>query len=867
MIWGLLRPKCNSSCYKTIIVCTFYSPPNRGKNSKMADHIVTTLHMLNTRYPDSGIIIGADKNDMDIRPLLNCGLKLKQIVDKPTRKDAILDIILMNLGQHYKSPRICPPICPDDPSSAMPSDHSVPVCTPHTDRYTRPVRQYRSFTFRPLPESGIRRFGEWITRESWGRVTDATLSPTEQVAVLENVVKEKLDKFCPTKTVRLGPHDKPWITAEIKQLQRQKLREYRKNSKSLKYRDLLTKFRSKYKNSASKYLRKHVDELKKSKPGQVFRILKRMGAQPGDCSDEGTFTLPGHLADHLSDQQSAERIADHFAEISGQFLPLDISRLTDRVKIKLNQLSTPPIISEFDVYQTINKAKKPKGSVPGDLPRELVREFGPELAAPITSIIQNAITSAQWPDMWKVEYVTPLAKIPLPVDEDDLRPISLTNFFSKVMEHFVFNWLLDYIGHLIDFRQYGGMRGNSICHYLIELISFILMHQDSTAPTAILACMVDFSKAFNRQDHTILITKLSDLGVPAWLLKIVMSFLTSRSMFVRYKGTSSSSKDLPGGGPQGTLLGLLLFLVLINDLGFEDQKNNIGELLTSKKKIRAANEIHLKYIDDLTIAEAIKLKDLPTNPADMRPQPDNYHARTGHFLPPDKSTVAKKLYDVETYANEHLMKLNNKKTKLMLFNSARNYDFISSLKIGDDELETVETMRLLGVVLRSDLKWSTNTHEMTGKGYKKLWILKRLKCHGASKSDLLEVYKKQVRPTLEFAAPVWHPAITLQEKEDIGRVQKTSAKIILQENYSSYKQALTDLEIDTLEDRRLKLCTKFALKAEESVKFSTWFQPNSKTSVTRQKPEKYCPVLTRTVKLEKSPISYLTDLLNQHHHI
>ena len=120
------------------------------------------------------------------------------------------------------------------------------------------------------------------------------------------------------------------------------------------------------------------------------------------------------------------------------------------------------------------------------------------------------------------------------------------------------------------------MRSNSINHYLIELISFILMHQDSPEPTAVLACMVDFSKTFNRQDHTILITKLSDLGVPAWLLKIVMSFLTSRSMFVRYKGTSSTSKELPGGGPQGTLLGLLLFVVLINDVGFEDQENNIG---------------------------------------------------------------------------------------------------------------------------------------------------------------------------------------------------------------------------------------------------------------------------------------------------
>ena len=141
------------------------------------------------------------------------------------------------------------------------------------------------------------------------------------------------------------------------------------------------------------------------------------------------------------------------------------------------------------------------------------------------------------------------------------------------------------------------MKGNSITHYLIEFINFILSSQENTVPTAVLACMIDFSKAFNRQNHNILITKLSDMGVPAWLLKIVMSFLTDRTMVVRFKGATSSSKSLPGGGPQGTLLGLLLFIVLINDVGFKDQQNNAGYLITSRRSIRNANELHLLLLN------------------------------------------------------------------------------------------------------------------------------------------------------------------------------------------------------------------------------------------------------------------------------
>ena len=160
--------------------------------------------------------------------------------------------------------------------------------------------------------------------------------------------------------------------------------------------------------------------------------------------------------------------------------------------------------------------------------------------------------SYQWPAHWKTEHVIPIEKVPMPDSEDDLRPISLTPFFSKVAEHFVVDWLLEHVGPKLDFRQYGGLKGNSITHYIIEFVNFILSCQDTTDQTAILACMVDFSKAFNRQNHNILITKLSDMGVPGWVIKIVISFLENRKMYVKYKGKLSNVKS-----PSGDFLALL----------------------------------------------------------------------------------------------------------------------------------------------------------------------------------------------------------------------------------------------------------------------------------------------------------------------
>ena len=76
-----------------------------------------------------------------------------------------------------------------------------------------------------------------------------------------------------------------------------------------------------------------------SNPGKAYSTLKRMGAQPGDCTDSNTFSLPSHLSDNLTPQQSAERIADHFADISQSFLPLSIDILNDRVKVKLSTVN------------------------------------------------------------------------------------------------------------------------------------------------------------------------------------------------------------------------------------------------------------------------------------------------------------------------------------------------------------------------------------------------------------------------------------------------------------------------------------------------------------------------------------------------
>ena len=151
---------------------------------------------------------------------------------------------------------------------------------------------------------------------------------------------------------------------------------------------------------------------------------------------------------------------------------------------------------------------------------------------------------------------------------------------------------------------------------------------------------------------------------------------------------------------------MFLFLILINAAGFRNNLTNVGEYITKpfNKRIPMPR-IHLKYIDDMTIAEALNLKKCLTENPELNPaRPLQYHQRTGHVLPETQSSVQALLGDLNQYAEAHEMKLNSDKTKVILFNKSRKYDFLPECYFDEgDPLNVVEEIKLLGVTIRSDL--------------------------------------------------------------------------------------------------------------------------------------------------------------------
>ena len=167
-------------------------------------------------------------------------------------------------------------------------------------------------------------------------------------------------------------------------------------------------------------------------------------------------------------------------------------------------------------------------------------------------------------------------------------------------------------------------------------------------------------------------------------------------------------KSLPGGSPQGTRLGLFLFLILINAAGYQQLEKKLGEKITENiNKRKPVLYSHMKYVDDLSLLQSLNLKEiLLPNPVSDPPRPQAYHDRSNQMLPTDVLALQEQLHKLERYCQDYEMKINIKKCKVMIFNPHRNYAGMPRLTLsgmGGEHLEVVEKYKLLGVWVRSDL--------------------------------------------------------------------------------------------------------------------------------------------------------------------
>ena len=242
------------------------------------------------------------------------------------------------------------------------------------------------------------------------------------------------------------------------------------------------------------------------------------------------------------------------------------------------------------------------------------------------------------------------------------------------------------------------------------------------------------------------------------LLEWIRNWLTQRTQKVVLNGEASKEVKVISGVPQGTVLGLLMFLLYVNDI-YDNTSSSIR-----------------MFADDCVLYRIIQ------TPSDH------------HYLQNDLDAII-------LWANKWQMNLNVNKS-VVLHCTRSQSPHLSDYYMDSKPLPTQEQHQYLGLTIHQSLSWSNHIHNITSKASRTLNFIRRnlSKCSIEVKES---AYLTLVRPCLEYAACVWDP-YQLYLKKEIEKIQRRAARWTLSDysRYNSVSKMLSQLQWATLEQRR-----------------------------------------------------------------
>ena len=534
-VWAVLTPRnvTNTSKVQKIVVASIYSKPDSRKKAMLYDHISQVYSQLTFKYK-KGLhwIICGDTNDLKLDPILHINSNFTQVVQDPTRLNPprILDPIITTLTGFYQIPQCLPPLDADSFKNGKPSDHKMVVMEPVSTINNKPARTKRAIIYRPINEERLKQMRKWIENEDWKAVRQEK-SAHIKAKVLQNILLSKYKEFFPQKRRKVSNDDQPFFTERLSILKRRKCREYTKNRKSMKWKALNALYVKELSKAKKVFYRKKIKHLRNAKPKLWHRELKKLTHFGKDLSEE---VIVESIKD-LSKTEQAEIIADKFAKISQEYEEIN----TEDIEIPDYLEEDIPQISEADVIAVMREMDDNKSNVKDDVPARIFKTFAVELGKPVADVINASIKQGAWPDIFKMEIITPIPKVSPPKNVEDLRNISGLLNLDKIAEKIIAKLMISDMKEKLDPAQYANQKGLSIQHYLVKFIDRVLKAVDKNSKKdvcAVLATLVDWKQAFSRQCPTLGVKSFIQNGVRPALIPLLVNYFQGRQMKVKWQG-------------------------------------------------------------------------------------------------------------------------------------------------------------------------------------------------------------------------------------------------------------------------------------------------------------------------------------------
>ena len=331
------------------------------------------------------------------------------------------------------------------------------------------------------------------------------------------------------------------------------------------------------------------------------------------------------------------------------------------------------------------------------------------LTVELTHLYNECINNGIFPRAWSIGKITPIHKTSKNSEHaKDWRPITQIPLPDKLLERIIHDQIYQYFdgNNMFYSQQYGLRKQKSTGQAIFDVLKNLFERWNEKMYSGCI--FVDFSKAFETVDHEILLNKLKLYGFGTKSLSFLKHYITTRTQVTTIGEFTSESKVVQCGTAQGSILGLLIYIIYVNDvLGLFENTENL-----------------YLYADDMLIMAS--------------------HNNVEIML----SILQQRMNTISSWCMKNKLTVNELKTKYMIVNNL-SIEQIANISIGSHNLARVSQYEYLGMVIHEKLNMDIQVDSMYKKANKKLGVLSKIRWF-ITVNTAVKMYKTMIRPHLEY---------------------------------------------------------------------------------------------------------------------
>ena len=607
-------------------------------------------------------------------------------------------------------------------------------------------------SFRVVNDRTCETFGNFVREFNWNDLAN------DDIDLFTVAILDKLNylycKACPLKyrTISRKKLLNPWVTKPLKKLLRNKSQYFNLYKMGIVSANENRIYCKKVKKIIDKTKENYFLNFFNSQLGNIkatWDMIKFLTSQKQMHHQNTIKKLIYNNLEYSEAGDIAELFNQYFSNIA-----TDLDREIPHSTMDPLQFLAPPISNSLfltpatpnEISKVISGLKNTKNSI-NQIPIKLFKEYKTHYSSIICKLVNMCFSIGQFPNCLKSGIITPIHKQGDQSDQSNYRPITVLPYLSKIIERVFHDRLSKFSSKfsIISPNQFGFLKGKSTADAVNSLTQYL--YDCLELRQIAITILIDFKKAFDTINHSILLRKLNSYGIRGAPLNFVCSFLSNRSCSVKIGNTVSNPSPISIGLPQGSILSPLLFLFYINDL--PNIVNNIHTIL---------------YADDTSFC--IK------------------HDSLSELLPKCNYVLEKLIQ----WTNCNRISININKTTYFLTTNRQIDHSLINLFIDGQRLNIKNSVNFLGVCIDDKLNFSQHILNISTKVSKSIGILNSVK-NLLPRPCLLLMYNSLVLPYLSYCNRIWSGTYETHLKPLIT-LQKRSIRIIHRQDYLAHTNDL-----------------------------------------------------------------------------